>query len=77
MKRMSEMIMNESVVSTTLAWSAEVIPSKDGGYVGFMKEVPIAVQADSMDGITTKLANCLKECYEHDLLPIPHSMIKG
>ena len=51
--------------------------SKDGGYVGFMQEIPIAVQAETLNDIHTRMDICLLEYIKNESLEsIPRSMIK-
>lgn len=69
--------MEEIPTRVTLACTVKVIPSADGGYVGFMQEIPIAVQAENEKEIHAVLSKSLLEYIEKESWQaIPQSMIK-
>lgn len=74
---MSELVMQELPIRVKIGWTAKIVSSRDGGYVGFMQEIPIVVQADTMEEVSVRMNECLSEYVEHESFEaIPHSMIK-
>lgn len=74
---MSETIMQETPMQVMLTWTGKVKPSTDGGYVGFMQEIPMAAQGDTEEEVLAKLSVCLQEYINHEsLAAVPRSMIK-
>ena len=74
---MSRMLVEKIPVQVTLACTVKVVASEDGGYVGFVQEIPMAVQAESEGELRTVLSKSLLEYIEKESWQaIPQSMIK-
>ena len=69
--------MNESIVNAGIELTIKVIRCKSGDYVGSVKEIPIVVQADTLEHLNTELVMCLADCIIHDSpKTVPHNIIK-
>ena len=57
--------MNETVGTARIDLTVDVIPCKDGGFVGSIQEIPIVVQADTRLDLGNKISECLLACVAH------------